>query len=62
LQGSTFVSPHMTVVNLRPHGLLRTRRVILVPDNIDLGDFRRLRTWLRWRSGGSGESVQSMDP
>lgn len=61
LLGSTFVSPHMTVVNLRPQGLLRARRVILVPDNIDLRDFRRLRTWLRWRSGESGDLAQPVD-
>ena len=49
------------VVNLRPQGLLRARRVILVPDNIDLRDFRRLRTWLRWRSGESGDLAQPVD-
>ena len=48
--GSSFVSPHITIVNLRP--LLRwgTRRLILVPDNVDPRDFRRLRTWLRWKN------------
>lgn len=50
LLGSSYVSPSMTVVNLRPRGSWRTRRVILVPDNIDARDFRRLRIWLRWRS------------
>lgn len=53
LLGSTYVSPHMTVLNLQPQGLLLTRRVILVPDNVDPRDFRRLRAWLRWRGGGS---------
>lgn len=61
LLGSTYVSPHMTVVNLRPQGLLRTRRVILVPDNVDPRDFRRLRMWLRWRGGESGEMVHPVD-
>ena len=51
LLGSTYVSPHMTVVNLRPRGGWRTRRVILVPDNVDPRDFRRLRMWLRWKNG-----------
>lgn len=48
--GSSFVSPHITIINLRP--LLRwgTRRLILVPDNVDPRDFRRLRTWLRWKN------------
>lgn len=61
LLGATYVSPHMTVVNLRPQGRLQMRRVILVPDNIDPRDFRRLRIWLRWRSGESGEAVQPTD-
>ena len=49
LLGSTYVSPGMTVVNLRVRGWFGSRRVILVPDNVDADDFRRLRTWLRWR-------------
>ncbi len=61
LLGSTYVSPHMTVVNLRPQGWLRTRRVILVPDNIDPRDFRRLRMWLRWKSGESSELAHPAD-
>jgi toxin CptA len=55
LLGSSYVSPQMTVVNLRPRGWLRYRRVILVPDNVDARDFRRLRVWLKWK----GESVTS---
>lgn len=50
LLGSSYVSPGMTVVNLRPRGRGGYRRVILVPDNVDANDFRRLRTWLRWRT------------
>ncbi len=61
LLGATYVSPHMTVVNLRPHGLLQMRRVILVPDNIDPRDFRRLRIWLRWKSDESEERIQPAD-
>lgn len=51
LLGSTYVSPRMTIVNLRPRGWTSYRRVILVPDNVDADDFRRLRTWLRWKDG-----------
>ena len=58
LLGASYVSPHMTVVNLRPRGSWRTRRVILVPDNVDAREFRRLRMWLRWKGG---ESVQAVD-
>jgi hypothetical protein len=57
LLGSTFVSPQMTVVNLRPRGRRRSRAVILVPDNVDHRDFRRLRIWLRWRGGEDSPSV-----
>ena len=53
LLGSSYASPGMTVINLRPRGWAGYRRVILVPDNMDAEDFRRLRTWLRWR----GETV-----
>ena len=49
LLGSSYVSPGMTVINLRARGWLGYRRVILVPDNVDAEDFRRLRTWLKWR-------------
>lgn len=49
LLGSSYVSPRMTIVILRARGWLLARRVILVPDNVDADDFRRLRTWLRWK-------------
>lgn len=48
LLGSSFVSRHLTIVNLKPHGQRLARHVILVPDNVDARDFRRLRMWLRW--------------
>jgi toxin CptA len=47
--GSSYVSPRITIVNLRPRLRWGTRRVVLVPDNVDPRDFRRLRTWLRWK-------------
>jgi toxin CptA len=58
LLGSSYVSPRFTIVNFRPHGRWVTRRVILVPDNVDSEDFRHLRTWLRWRGG---DGVQTED-
>lgn len=48
---STYVSPQLTIVNLRPAGRTGARRVVLVQDNVDPRDFRRLRMWLRWRHG-----------
>lgn len=51
LLGSSYVSPRLTIVNLRPRSRAGARRVILVEDNVDPRDFRRLRTWLRWKRG-----------
>jgi toxin CptA len=48
LLGSTYVSPWLTILNLKPEGGRFVRHVVLVPDNVDARDFRRLRTWLRW--------------
>jgi toxin CptA len=62
LLGSTFVSPQMTVVNLRPRGGHRSRAVILVPDNIDPRDFRRLRIWLRWKAAEDRSSIPFAEP
>jgi len=58
LLGSSFVSPQMTVINLRLRGRVLSRRVILVPDNIAARDFRRLRMWLRWKGGDTQAAVQ----
>ena len=48
LLGSSYVSPRLAVLNLKPRDARRVRHVVLVPDNVDARDFRRLRTWLRW--------------
>ena len=48
LLGTSYVSAHLTILNLRPVGAHLARHVVLLPDNVDPGDFRRLRTWLRW--------------
>ena len=62
LLGSSYVSPRLTIVNLQPHGRRWVRRVILVPDNVDARDFRRLRMWLRWKRGDGPDSAQIMEP
>lgn len=62
LVGSTYVSARLTIVQLRPRGRWRRRRVILVPDNVDARDFRRLRVWLRWKQGDAPEAVHVMEP
>jgi toxin CptA len=45
---TTYVTPVLTVVNVRVSGLRTLRHVIIVPDNIDADDFRKLRVILRW--------------
>lgn len=62
LLGSTYVSARLTIVQLRPKGRWGRRRVILVPDNVDARDFRRLRVWLRWKQGDAPETVQAVEP
>jgi hypothetical protein len=46
---STYVSPQVTVVRLRLRGRGRARSLIVLRDNVDPGQFRRLRTWLKWK-------------
>jgi hypothetical protein len=57
--GSSYVSPSLTVVNFRPRGRWRACHLILVPDNADPHEFRRLRTWLRWKRGEAAPPVSS---
>ena len=57
LLASSYVSPRLTVLNLKAKGG-RIRHVVLVPDNVDAREFRRLRTWLRW--GAQPEARESI--
>src|SRR5215831_11320053 len=43
LLGTSYVSPRLTILNLRPAGERFVRHVALLPDNVDAQDFRRLR-------------------
>lgn len=52
LSDSSYVSPGLTIVVLRPHGTRRTRRAVILPDSVDARDFRRLRMWMRWKHEG----------
>jgi toxin CptA len=52
LAASSYVSPALTIVVLRPRGKAGTRRVVLLPDSVDARDFRRLRMWMRWKHEG----------
>jgi len=48
LLGSSFVSPHLTVLNIGIEGKFFARHVVILPDCVDAEDFRRLRVRLRW--------------
>ena len=49
IQGSTFVAPYLTVLNLKPENRFFTRSVVIFPDSIDAEAYRRLRVLLRWK-------------
>ena len=53
--GSTFVAPYLTVLNLQPVGKFFTCSVVILPDGIDVEEFRQLRVWLRWKWKNSKE-------
>jgi toxin CptA len=61
LSGSSYISPRLTVVNLQLRGKRRARHVILVPDNVNPRDFRRLRMWMRWKSESGGEPAPAAE-
>lgn len=49
LLGSSFVAPHLTVLNFKPAGGHLAKHLVILPDAVDAEDFRRLRVWLKWR-------------
>ncbi|MEO8627279.1 MAG: protein YgfX [Betaproteobacteria bacterium] len=49
LDGSTFVSPLVAVINLRKAGSRRTTSILVTSGSLDPTLFRRLRVWLKWR-------------
>jgi toxin CptA len=61
LMGSSYVSPSLTVVSMRPRGRGGTRRVVLVEDNVEPRDFRRLRARLRWKRGEPEDLGAALD-
>jgi toxin CptA len=66
LLDTSYVSPQLTILNLRLAGRRLARHVVLLPDNVDARDFRRLRTWLNWAprpaSQGAGDDSTSVPP
>ena len=49
IEGSSFVTPYLTVLSLKSNELLFSRSIVIFPDNIDAELFRQLRVWLRWK-------------
>lgn len=47
--GYTYVTPYLTILNLRQSGDRTTSHVALLPDSLEAEDFRKLRVWLRWK-------------
>ena len=70
--GSSFVSPILTVVNLRGGPGRRSRTALITAGSVGSELFRRLRVWLVWRCGpgtrvapgvvDTGSSPASTDP
>ena len=48
---TSFVSPYLTILNLRFDHARLVKHVVILPDAIDAEQFRRLRVLLRWRCG-----------
>jgi hypothetical protein len=44
----SFVAPWLVVVRWRPDGAWRDRSLLVAPDMLGAGEFRRLRVLLRW--------------
>jgi len=55
LSGDSFVSAWLTILVLAQENRRRARHVVIMPDNVDSGDFRRLRVWLRWAGHRAAE-------
>ncbi len=49
VMNSTFVTPYLTVLNLKPGGKLFARSVVILSDSLNTEEFRQLRVWLRWK-------------
>ena len=48
--GTSYVSPLLTVLNLKIDGRLLARHLVIASDMLDIEDFRALRVILRWGS------------
>ena len=48
---TSFVSPYLTILNLRFDHARLVKHVVILPDAIESEQFRQLRVLLRWRCG-----------
>ena len=56
LSGSSYVSSWLTVLVLHEENRWPARYVVIMPDNVDADEFRRLRVLLRWGDSRRSES------
>ena len=56
VRGDSFVTPWLTVLNLRVENERLARRTILLSDSGDTEMLRRLRVWLRWGAADPARS------
>jgi len=56
VQGSSLVSPWLTVLNMLPDGGRQAQHVVILPDNVDPEAIRSLRVLLRWSRPAGGAS------
>lgn len=59
LLGSSFIAPWLTVLNLKTVDSPLARHVVIVPDAVDSGIFRKLRVRLKWDCAKSGKASES---
>ena len=56
--GTSYVSPLLTVLNLKIDGYLLARHLVITPGMVDKEDFRALRVILRWKNAPATSSAR----
>jgi toxin CptA len=60
---SSFVSPWLTVLNLRMAGSIGAKHLVILPDNVEKDAFRRIRVLLKWaRPASEGPRLPEETP
>lgn len=49
IQGSSFVTPYLTVLSMKSNESFFDRSIVILSDSINAEQFRQLRVWLRWK-------------